>query len=164
MELPIIILAALTLIGVIVLIALYILKEKRKADERAAEIAGLKDQLEKTQRDLKTNTQDASNQLAEKFHSLANDIRLAQNEANQQVKAGFVQMQSESSSIRKDVDEKIDDIRSAFKEYSENVNRTLSEYSASNAEFRNRTQEVKNEIKAELTNILLEIKSPLDLD
>lgn len=155
---------ALTLVGVIFLIFLYLTTEKRKAEERASEIADLKDRLAKTQATLQTKTQDASTQLTEEFHSLANDIRLAQNEANQKVNAGFERMHSENTSVRKEVDEKIDEIKAAFKDYSERVNESLSEYSIDNAEFKKGIQKVKEQIQSELQKILTEIKSPLDLD
>jgi len=168
MEQPIIIIAALTLVGVIALIFLYLTTEKKKKAAREAELTELKELLKTEVNNLltkvQTKMQETANQATEKFDALAKDVRTAQDQANQKIISGFEQLQTENTNVRKDVAEKIADIKTAFKDYSEKVKETLNKYSNDNAEFKKSTEQVKEQIQKELQNLLKEIKSPLDLD
>lgn len=160
MEPSIIILIAFTLIGVIIFIFLYLTTEKKKRGERAAEL----NELKQLSANLQNQIQDTTNQVNEKFDVLAKDVRNAQDQANQKINSGFEKLQIENSNIQKDVSERIADIKTAFKEYSEKVKETLVKYSDDNAEFKKSSEQMKEQIHKELQNILKEIKTPLDLD
>lgn len=160
MEQPILIITAFTLIGVIALIILYLLTEKKKKAARQKELTELKDLLITVQ----TKIQEAAKQMTEKFDVLAKDVRIAQDQANQKINTSFEQMQTENTNVRKDVGEKIADIKSSFKDYSEKVKDSLNKYNSDNADFKKSTEQLKEQVQKELQNILKEIKSPLDID
>lgn len=157
MEQIIVTIAALTLIGIGSLIYLYLTTEKKKKVEREIQHTELKELL-------KTEMQEKTKLTTEKFDALAKDVRTAQDQANTKINSGFEQLQTENTTLRKDVSEKIADIKTSFKDYSEKVKETLSKYSEDNLEFKKTTEKTKEQIQKELQNILKEIKSPLDLD
>lgn len=168
MEQPNIIIAALTFAGIIVSIFLYLTTEKKKKVAREAELTELRGLLKTEVNNLltkvETKIQENTNQVTEKFDALAKDVRIAQDQANAKINSGFEQLQSENESIRKEVAEKIADIKTTFKEYTEKVKENLTKYSNDNAEFKKENEQLKEQIQRELQNILKEIKSPLDLD
>jgi len=168
MEQPNIIIAALTLAGIIAIIFLYLTTEKKKKAAREAELTELRELLKTEVNNLltkvQTKIQENTNQATEKFDALAKDVRTAQDQANAKINSGFEQLQSENENIRKEVAEKIADIKTAFKDYSEKVKENLTKYSNDNAEFKKENEQLKEQIQKELQNILKEIKSPLDLD
>lgn len=168
MEQAIIIIAAMTLLGVIALIFLYLTTEKKKKAAREAELTELKELLKTEVNNLLTKVQakmqETTNLETEKFEALAKDVRTAQDQANAKINSIFEQLQSEITTLSKDVGEKIADIKSSFKEYSEKVKDNLNKYSNDNAEFKKGTELLKEQIQRELQNILKEIKSPLELD
>ena len=168
MEQAIVIIAAMTLLGVIALIFLYLTTEKKKKAAREAELTELNELLKTEINNLLTKVQakmqETTNQEAEKFEALAKEVRTAQDQANAKINSIFEQLQSENTTLRKDVGEKIADINTAFKDYSEKVKDNLTKYSNDNAEFKKGTEHLKEQIQRELQNILKEIKSPLDLD
>jgi DNA anti-recombination protein RmuC len=165
---PILITAALTLIGLIVLISLYRITERKKKSAREAELVELKELLKAEVNNIltkvQTRMQESTNQTTDKFDALAKDVRTAQDQANAKINSGFEQLQSENATVRRDIAEKITEIRIAFKDYSESVKENLNKYSNDNAEFRREAEHLKERIQRELQNILKEIKSPLDLD
>lgn len=160
MEQPILIIASLTLIGVVTFIFLYLTTEKKKKAARETELSELKELLTVVQ----TKISDTSNQVTGKFEALSKEVRIAQDQANQKINSGFEQLQTENSNVQKDVKEKVGDIKNAFKEYSMKVQETLTKYSTDNAEFKKNTEQLKEQMQKELQNILKEIKTPLDLD
>jgi len=168
MEQPILIITAMAFIGVVTLIFLYLKTEKKKKAAREAELAEIKEYLKTEVNNLlskvQTKMQENSNQASEKFDALAKDVRIAQDQANQKINIGFEQLQAENLIVRKDVADKISDIKTSFKEYSEKIKESLNKYSNDNIEFKKGTEQVKERIQRELQNILKEIKAPLDLD
>ncbi len=168
MEQLIIILIAATLLFVIALIFIYRTTERKKKAAREAELIELKELLKTELKNLLTavhaKMQEATNQATEKFDSLAQDVRTAQDNANSKIYSSFEQLQSDNLILRKDVSEKIADVKTTFKDYSEKVKENLTKYSNDNAEFKRGTQQMKEQIQRELQSILKEIKSPLDLD
>ena len=168
MEQPIIIIAALTLLGVIALIFLYLTTEKKKKAVREAELTELKELLKTEVNSLltkvQTKIQENTNQATEKFDALAKDVRIAQDQANAKINSGFEQLQNENSNVQKDVRNNIAEIKTAFKDYSEKVKEALRTYSNDNAEYKKDAEQLKTKIQTDLQNILKEIKTPLDLD
>lgn len=168
MEQAIIVIESLTLLGVIIIIFLYLINEKKKIAAREAELSILKELLKTESNNLMINVQmkmqENTIKATEKFDELAKDVRTAQDQANAKINSGFEHLQTENTSVRKDMVDKINEIKNAFRDYSEKVKETLTKYSNESAEFKKGSEQMKEQIKKELQNILKEIKSPLDLD
>jgi histidinol dehydrogenase len=168
MDQAIIVIESLTLLGVIIIIFLYLINEKKKIAAREAELIILKELLKTESNNLMINVQmkvqENTIKATEKFDELAKDVRTAQDQANAKINSGFEHLQTENTSVRKDMADKINEIKNAFRDYSEKVKETLTKYSNENAEFKKGAEQMKEQIKKELQNILKEIKSPLDLD
>ena len=168
MEQLIIIILSITLISVIGLIVLYTTVEKKKKMAGETTLNELKELLKKSVQDnarqITEAVEEGALDITGKFDSLAKDVRTAQDQANQKINSGFEELQSENKAVRRDVDEKIADIKSSFKDYSEKVKVALSKYSEDNAEYKKSTEAIKDQIQKQLQNLLKEIKSPLDLD
>lgn len=160
MEQPILIIVSLTLLGVIAFVFLYLTNEKKKKATRGAELEELKQLLATVQNRI----QETASQLTEKFENLAKDVRTAQDQANAKINSGFDQLQTENSNVQKDVRNNIAEIKTAFKDYSENVKEALRTYSNDNADFKKDAEQLRTKIQTDLQNILKEIKTPLDLD
>jgi hypothetical protein len=175
MELPILIIASLTLVCVAIFLFLYFKTEKKKKLARENELSELRSLLTTVQgrvteaeQGLKQQLQDisakATTEFIQRFDTLTSNVRTAQDQANQKINSGFEQLQTENSVIQKDVDQKVNDIKSAFQKYSQQVENILSTYAQSNSEFKRDTEQLKQQIQMELQNILKEIKTPLELD
>ncbi|MFY7935894.1 MAG: hypothetical protein ACOVOQ_00845 [Flavobacterium sp.] len=160
MDIALIIISSLTLFVIGVFLYLYWTNEKKNKVERVNNINELKSALTV----LQTKTQDLATLQNEKFEGLAKEVKLAQDQANSKINSGFEQLQSENSSIQKDVKEKISEIKTAFKEYSQKVQEALTKYSEDSHESKLEANKLKEKMQSELQNILKEIKAPLDLD
>lgn len=168
MEESTIIIAATSLFGIIALILLYLITERKKKSARETMLTELtellKTEVNNLESNLQTKMQEDTKQVSEKFELLAKVVRNAQDQSNAKINEGFEKLQFENSSLRKDLVEKIAELKSAFKEYSQNVSENLNKYNNDNLEFKRGTEQLKEQIQRELENILQEIKSPLDLD
>jgi hypothetical protein len=175
MELPILIIASLTLVCVSVFLFQYLKTEKKKKLARENELSELRSLLTTVQsrvteaeQGLNHQLQDisakATTEFTQRFETLTSNVRTAQDQANQKINSGFEQLQTENSNIQKDVNQKVNDIKSAFQQYSQQVENILSSYAQSNSEFKRDTEQLKQQIQRELQNILKEIKTPLELD
>ena len=160
MDIALIIIPSLTLIVIGVFLYLYWTNEKKNKVERANNI----NELKKALTALQTKIQDLATLQNEKFEGLTKEVKLAQDQANSKINSGFEQLQSENSSIQKDVKEKISDIKTTFKDYSQKVQEALTKYSEDSHQSKLEANKLKEKIQSELQNILKEIKAPLDLD
>ena len=171
MELALIIISTISLIGIFALMFIYLSNVKKTKIERLNEISELKMLLN----EIKSKVHDSSeqhlkklNELAtiqnDKFDVLCREIKLTQEQSNSKINNGFELLQIENSNIQKEVKEKISEIRSSFKEYSSKVQSALNKYSDDVELNRQETNKLKGQIQSELSNILKEIKAPLELD
>jgi uncharacterized protein YoxC len=160
MDISLIIIPSLTLIVIGVFLYLYLSNEKKNKLERVNDI----NELKKALTALQAKTQDLATLQNEKFEGLAKVVKLAQDQANSKINSGFEQLQSENSSIQKDVKEKISDIKTTFKDYSQKVQEALTKYSEDSHQSKLEANKLKEKMQSELQNILKEIKAPLDLD
>lgn len=171
MDIILIITASLTLIAVGAFIYLYLKNEKKNKTERANDINEIKQlltavqtKMQETTHQQQTKMQDLAHLQNEKFEGLAKEVKFAQDQANSKINSGFELLQSENSNIQKDVKEKISEIKTTFKDYSQKIQEALTKYSEDNNQSKLETNQIKEQIKKELKNILTEIKAPLDLD
>ena len=114
--------------------------------------------------DTETKIQETANKQNEIFEELRKEIKLAQDQANSKINSGFEQLQSENINIQKDVKEKVSDIKTTFKDYSQKVQDALTKYSEDSHQSKLEANRLKEQMQIELKNILTEIKAPLDLD
>lgn len=175
MELPILIISSLTLICVIVFLFLYLKTENKKKIARENELLELRSILTTVQGRLSEVEQSLIKQLhdismkiitefTQCFESLTINVRAAQDQANQKIDSGFEKLQTENSNIQRSVDQKVNDIKTAFQNYLQQVENVLSSYSQSNLELRRDAEQLNQQMQRELQNILKEIKTPLELD
>lgn len=160
MDIALIIISSFTLIIICVFLYLYLTNEKKNKVERANSINELKQALTT----LQTKSQDLANLQNEKFEVLAKEVKLAQDQANSKINSGFEQLRNENSNIQKDVNEKISDIKAAFKDYSQKTQDALTKFSEDTHQSKLEANKLKEQMQTELNNILKEIKAPLDLD
>jgi len=142
MDQPIIIVASLvslTLVAVIVLLTLYLAKEKKKAQALEGYLQEIKNLL----KGLNTNIGTSSRQQVEKIHNLDTEVRAI----GHQVHAELEQARAENSEGRNETKNKLDEITASL-----------------TAAFEKKTDGVKAQISNDLEQILNEIKAPLELD
>ena len=160
MDIALIIISSLTLIVVIFFLYLYKTNEKKNKADRETDLIDLKRLLT----DTETKIQETANKQNEIFEELIKEIKLAQDQANSKINSGFEQLQSENINIQKDVKEKVSDIKTTFKDYSQKVQDALTKYSEDSHQSKLEANRLKEQMQIELKNILTEIKAPLDLD
>ena len=160
METALIIISSLTLILIVFFLYFYKTNEKKNKANREIDLSGLKQILADTQ----TKNQDIANKQNEKFDELRKEVKLAQDQANSKINSGFEQLQNANIDIQKDVKEKISDIKTTFKDYSQKIQDALTKYSEDNHQSKLEANRLKEQMQIELKNILTEIKAPLDLD
>jgi predicted nucleic acid-binding Zn-ribbon protein len=171
MDIILLITASLTLFAVGTFMYLYLKNEKKNKTERGNDINEIKQlmsvvqtKIHETAHQQQTKIQDLAILQNEKFEGLAKEVKLAQDQANSKINSGFEQLQSENLNIQKDVKEKISEIETTFKDYSQKVQEALTKYTEDSKESKLETIKLKEQIQQELKNILTEIKAPLDLD
>lgn len=160
MDIALIIISSLTLIVVSFFLYLYKTNEKKNKADRETDLIDLKRLLT----DTETKIQETANKQNEIFEELRKEIKLAQDQANSKINSGFEQLQSENINIQKDVKEKVSDIKTTFKDYSQKVQDALTKYSEDSHQSKLEANRLKEQMQIELKNILTEIKAPLDLD
>ena len=160
MDIALIIISSLILIVVSFFLYFYKTNEKKNKADREIDLIDLKRLL----RDTETKIQETANKQNEKFEELRKEIKLAQDQANSKINNGFEQLQSENINIQKDVKEKVSDIMTTFKDYSQKVQEALIKYSEDSHQSKLEANRLKEQMQIELKNILTEIKAPLDLD
>lgn len=160
MDIALIIISSLTLIVVSFFLYLYKTNEKKNKADRETDLIDLKRLLT----DTETKVQETANKQNEIFEELRKEIKLAQDQANSKINSGFEQLQSENINIQKDVKEKVSDIKTTFKDYSQKVQDALTKYSEDSHQSKLEANRLKEQMQIELKNILTEIKAPLDLD
>jgi SMC interacting uncharacterized protein involved in chromosome segregation len=160
MDIALIIISSLTLIIIGVFLFLYLSNEKKNKVDRENSINELKQALTT----LQLKTQDLATLQNEKFEGLAIVVKSAQDQANSKINSGFEMLQNENLNIQRDVKEKVSDIKTSFKEYSQKVQDALTKYSDETHQSKLEAKRLKEQIQTELHNILKEIKAPLDLD
>ena len=160
MDIALIILTSLTLIVIGLFLYLYLTNEKKNKVERTNNINELKLALTA----LQSKTQDLAILQNEKFEGLAKEVKLTQEQANSKMNSGFEQLQSENLNIQKDVNEKVSEIKTSFKDYSQKIHETITKYSEDSHQSKLEANRLKENMQSELQNILKEIKAPLDLD
>ncbi len=160
MDIALIIISSFILIVVSFFLYLYKTNEKKNKADRETDLIDLTRLLT----DTETKIQETANKQNEKFEELRKEIKLAQDQANSKINNGFEQLQSENINIQKDVKEKVSDIKTTFKDYSQKVQEALTKYSEDSHQSKLEANRLKEQMQIELKNILTEIKAPLDLD
>ncbi len=160
MDIALIIISSFTLIVTCVFLYLYLTNEKKNKVDKANRFNELRQALT----DFQTKTQDLANLQNEKFEGLAKEVKVSQDQANSKINTGFEQLQKENSNIQKEVNDKISEIKTAFKDYSQKIQDTLTNYSKDSHQSKLEANKLKEQMQIELHNILKEIKAPLDLD
>lgn len=149
-------------------IYIYLKNEKLNKLQREAELQKLQTVIldkiadNHTQQDNKIN--DITKKILESFEEFSKNVKLSQEQANSKVDLGFEQLQKENINIQNEVNNKIADIKTSFKEYSNNVETTLTKFVDDNKKIKIEASKLKEEMQKDLKEILMEIKAPLDLD
>jgi hypothetical protein len=164
MEITLIIISALSLITIIAFFYFYSKNEKKNKVERVNDLKEITTKIEETTRRQLAKITEIANQQNEKYGELSKDVKTFQEQANTKINSGFEQLQNENSNIQKDVKEKVADIKSSFKDYSQKVQEILTKYSDDLHQSKLDSNRLKEEMQTEINNLLKEIKAPLDLD
>lgn len=149
-------------------IYIYLKNEKLNKLQREAELQKLQtvilDKIADSHTQLDNKINDITKKILESFEELSKNVKLSQEQANSKVDLGFEQLQKENINIQNDVNNKIADIKTSFKEYSNNVETTMTQFVDDNKKIKIESSKLKEEMQKDLKEILMEIKAPLDLD
>lgn len=149
-------------------IYIYLKNEKLNKLQREAELQKLQtvilDKIADNHTQLDNKINDITKKIVESFEELSKNVKLSQEQANSKVDLGFEQLQKENINIQNDVNNKIADIKTSFKEYSNSVETTLTKFVDDNKKIKIEASKLKEEMQKDLKEILMEIKAPLDLD
>jgi hypothetical protein len=149
-------------------IYIYLKNEKFNKLQREAELQKLQtvilDKIAENHTQLDNKINDITKKILESFEELSKNVKLSQEQANSKVDLGFEQLQKENINIQNDVNYKIADIKTSFKEYSNSVETTLTKFIDDNKKIKIEASKLKEEMQKDLKEILMEIKAPLDLD
>mgnify|MGYP003460928775 CR=1 FL=1 len=156
----VLILSVLILLTSAVFILLYFKTEKARKQADADNLEILQNEFAEIKK-LEINT---ASDLSDRFDALRKEIKLSQDQANAKMNLGFENLETENIDIRKEIAANITKLELAFKDYADKADRLLSKYSNDVADTQKEANQLKEQIKKELQNILIEIKSPLDLD
>ncbi len=133
-------------------------------DRISKQILSFQDKLQSIIKELDKENKTIANLQSEKFEGLSKEVKLAHEQANLKINSGFEQLQNENSIIQKNVSDKISEINTAFKDYSQKIQDSLNKFTDDNNQTKLDSNMLNAKILAELKNIIQEIKAPLDLD
>lgn len=149
-------------------IHIYLKNEKLNKLQRELELQKLQtvilDKIADNHTQLDNKINDITEKILESFEELSKNVRLSQEQANSKVDLGFDQLQKENINIQNDVNNKIADIKTSFKEYSNSLETTITKFVDDNKKIKIEASKLKEEMQKDLKEILMEIKAPLDLD
>ncbi len=160
MEIAITIISSVTLIILSALFLFYFYVSKKQTEG----VIKLEIEMKQSSATTQKLIHDISIIQSNKYEELTNAVKFAQELANKNIKNGIENMQNENKNIQNEVDIKIQEIRTLFKDNKEKVENLLLKYNEENNKAKQESNKLKESMQYELQKILNEIKAPLELD
>ncbi|RTY90997.1 hypothetical protein EKM01_08115 [Flavobacterium sp. RSP46] len=106
-----------------------------------------------------------SQQIFEKFEELSKKVKLFQEQSSAKTELGFKVLLQEYIKIKDELNTETTLIKDSFKDYSQNIETTISKYSEDNYNTKLAANKFKEELEQDLKSILMGIKdAKLDVD